>query len=42
MIPGLGFLYSGLVRRKNALSLLFMTMCGATLSLLHLARSRKD
>lgn len=32
MIPGLGFLYSGLVRRKNALSLLFMTMCGASFS----------
>lgn len=26
MIPGLGYLYSGLVRRKNALSLLFLTM----------------
>ncbi|GHJ87915.1 hypothetical protein NliqN6_4317 [Naganishia liquefaciens] len=26
MIPGLGYLYSGLVRRKNALSLLFLTI----------------
>lgn len=26
MIPGLGYLYSGLVRRKNALSLLFLTV----------------
>jgi ammonia channel protein AmtB len=26
MIPGLGYLYSGLVRRKNALTLLLMTM----------------
>jgi ammonia channel protein AmtB len=25
MIPGLGFLYSGLARRKNALSLLLLT-----------------
>lgn len=24
--PGLGYLYSGLVRRKNALSLLFLTI----------------
>lgn len=26
MIPGLGYLYSGLARRKNALSLLFICM----------------
>lgn len=25
-IPGLGYLYSGLTRRKNALTLLFMSM----------------
>jgi Amt family ammonium transporter len=27
MIPGLGFLYSGLARRKSALSLLWACMC---------------
>jgi Amt family ammonium transporter len=26
MIPGVGYLYSGLVRRKNALTVLFLTM----------------
>ncbi|KAK4053333.1 hypothetical protein OIO90_003945 [Microbotryomycetes sp. JL221] len=33
MIPGLGYLYSGLVRRKNALALLIVTLlCLATIS----------
>ena len=27
MIPGLGFFYAGLLRRKNALSMLWMSMC---------------
>lgn len=26
MIPGVGYLYSGLVRRKNALTVLFLTL----------------
>lgn len=26
MIPGLGFFYSGLLRRKNALSMLYLSM----------------
>ena len=26
MIPGVGFFYSGLLRRKNALSMLFLSM----------------
>ncbi len=28
MIPGVGFLYSGLLRRKNALSMLLLSLCG--------------
>ncbi|GAA94019.1 uncharacterized protein L969DRAFT_22364 [Mixia osmundae IAM 14324] len=33
MIPGLGYLYSGLVRRKNALSMLLVTLlCTATMA----------
>ena len=30
MIPGLGYLYSGLARRKNALHMLLMTMMAFT------------
>ena len=26
MIPGVGFFYSGLLRRKNALSMIFLSM----------------
>lgn len=33
MIPGLGFFYSGLLRRKNALSVMYMSlMCLAVVS----------
>lgn len=28
MIPGLGLFYSGLLRRKNALSMLFLSLVG--------------
>lgn len=28
MIPGVGFFYSGLLRRKNALSMLFLSLVG--------------
>jgi Amt family ammonium transporter len=28
MIPGVGFFYSGLLRRKNALSMIFLSIAG--------------
>lgn len=52
MIPGLAFLYSGLVRRKNALHIMFacilanavvvITWCVPALSILTLSRTRRS
>ncbi|ORX33997.1 ammonium transporter [Kockovaella imperatae] len=35
MIPGVGFFYSGLLRRKNALSMLFLSMAGTAVGSFH-------